>query len=214
MPRSKRYCPTGIPVHVIQRGNNKQACFTCAQDIKRYIHWLSEGAKKYAIQIHGWVLMTNHIHLLITPSEDDAVSNLIQHIGRQYARPFNRRYNRSGALFQGRFRACLVQDSNYLLNCLGYIELNPVRAGITPSPAGYPWSSYHSHAFGKKASMQTYHESYLSLGETRQQRQQFYQYLLLTQLNPEMIAKIRHCTNTGLALGNQRFREQIQRMRE
>ena len=213
MAQRSRFCPANVPVHVVQRGNNQQACFTCGQDISAYIHWLSEGAQKYRVAVHGWVFMTNHLHLLLTPSDDTGLSKLMQYLGRQYVRSFNGRYNRSGTLFQARFRSCLVQDTEYLLNCLRYIELNPVRAGITTRPDDYHWSSYHSHAYGIEAAMQTYHDLYLSLGKTSTERQQVYRDLVQTQLDTDAIARIRRCTNTGLPFGSQQFQQQIKDIR-
>ena len=134
MPRRARFCPGGYPVHLIQRGNNRQAIFTCDADLAAYANWLVKGAEQFGASIHGWVLMTNHVHLLVTPSTDRSVSQLMQFLGRLYVRYFNYAYSHSGTLFEGRFKTCIVQESRYLLTCLRYIELNPVRAGIVKDP--------------------------------------------------------------------------------
>src|SRR6187402_2214312 len=141
MPRRNRDCPPGLALHLIQRGNNRQICFAEDADIKAYANWLREGTEKYAIALHAWVFMTNHVHLLLTPSECSSVSGCMQYLGRHYVRYFNHRYGRTGTLFEGRFRSSLVQSQNYLLACQRYIELNPVRARMVSNPAHYVWSS-------------------------------------------------------------------------
>jgi len=213
VPRQPRYCPPGVSVHVIQRGNNRQACFGGDDDLRAYAHWLNEGALKFGVGVNAWVFMTNHTHLLLTPSDEDGISRLMQYLGRNYVRNFNQRYSRSGTLFDGRFKSCLVQNSRYVLTCLRYIELNPVRAGLVTDPADYPWSSYCSHALGVSVSMQSIHESYLSLGSNSLSRQRTYRELIKESIEIELIAKIRHCANTGLILGSELFREQVEQMR-
>ena len=130
MPRRARFCPAGLPVHLIQRGNNRHAIFTCDDDLAAFAHWLAEGSERFGVSVHGWVFMTNHVHLLATPSHDDSLSRLMQFLGRLYVRYFNYTYSRTGTLFEGRFKTCIVQEDRYLLTCLRYIELNPVRAGM------------------------------------------------------------------------------------
>lgn len=213
MPRPPRFCPPGYAVHVVQRGNNRQTCFTCDGDMAAYAHWLHEGAKKYAVAVHAWVFMTNHVHLLLTPSESGGISRLMQYMGRQYVQPFNYKRGRTGTLFEGRFRSSLVQDSVYLLNCIRYIELNPVRAGMTSNPGGYHWSSYKSHAFGQSISMWQPHVEYLKLGETAAARQKSYRHNVSMKLSIEVTHKIRHCLNAGHVLGNEAFRDQIEALR-
>ena len=140
MPRPRRFCPANFPAHVIQRGINRQICFTSDADIAAYAHWLAAGALKFRVQLHGWTFMSNHIHLLLTPHDDHGISNLMQFLGRLYVRYFNYKYARSGGLFEDRFKSSLVQDDIYLLTCLRYIELNPVRAGMVIDPGDYRWS--------------------------------------------------------------------------
>lgn len=213
MPRRARYCPTNIPVHVIQRGNNRQVCFTCDSDIAAYAHWLAEGARKFSVQIHAWVFMTNHVHLLLTPATDSGTSKLMHYLGLQYVRNFNYKYARSGGLFEGRFRSSIVQSNEYLLTCLRYIELNPVRAGMVKDPGDYHWSSYRCHAFGTRSQMWHRHPQYLDLGDTATKRQNEYRRLIRQKLPAEVIAKVRHCANTGLVLGTEQFREQVEKHR-
>ena len=209
MPRRRRYCPAGIPVHVIQRGHNRQLCFTGDPDIAAYAHFLQEGAAKLGVEIHGWVFMTNHVHLLLTPPHDNAISELMQYLGRLYVRKFNDTYARSSALFEDRFKSSLVQSELYLITCLRYIELNPVRAGMVKDPGDYRWSSYGAHGLGGRSNFWTPHNLYLALGETPKDRQSEYRKLMGESLGADAIAKIRHCANKGLALGTERFREQF-----
>jgi putative transposase len=213
MPRRPRFCPPGYPVHVIHRGNNRHVVFTSDEDTAAYAHWLAEGAAKYDIRVHAWVFMTNHVHLLLTPSTDHAISHLMQFIGRLYVRRFNYRYTRSGTLFEGRFKSSLVQGDRYLLACMQYIELNPVRAGLVKDPGDYRWSSYRCHAFGNKVRLWSPHSQYAALGTTPARRQASYREFAGDALTVEAIAKIRHCANTGLGLGTEAFRKQVEKMR-
>jgi putative transposase len=127
MARLKRLCPVGIPQHIIQRGNNRQVFY---EDMAAYANWLKEFATKYQVEVHAWVFMTNHVHLLITPQQENAISKMMQALGRQYVRYYNYTYKRSGTLWEGRFKSCVIQSTDYLLLCYRYIELNPVRAGM------------------------------------------------------------------------------------
>jgi putative transposase len=213
MPRKARFCPAGYPVHIISRGNNRHAIFTCDADMAAYAHWLSEGAERFGVSIHGWVFMTNHVHLLATPSLEVSLSQMMQYLGRLYVRRFNYAYARSGTLFEGRFKSCLVQENRYVLTCLRYIESNPVRAAMVKDPGDYRWSSYRAHAFGAAAGMWSPHNMYLDLGINGEQRQRAWRELVGKALNIETLAKIRHCANTGLVLGTESFREQVQQLR-
>ncbi len=209
MPRRPRVCLPGIPVHVVQRGNNRQVCFASDADLAAYANWLAEGSAKYGLEIHGWVFMTNHVHLLLTLATEEGVSRFMQFIGRLYVRYFNEVYGRSGTLFEGRYRSSLVHDREYLLSCLQYIELNPVRAGMVRDPGDYPWSSYRAHAFGLEVKMWTPHPLYLELGENPSACQANYRQLVGQTLDSEVIARIRHCLNKGLVLGSERFRDEV-----
>lgn len=213
MPRQPRFCPAGYPVHVIQRGVNRAVCFTSDQDMAAFAASLKSGARRYGVAVHAWVFMTNHVHLLVTPSTDDGVSRLMRHIGRHYVQPFNFKHARTGPLFEGRFKSTLVQNADYLLQCIRYIELNPVRAGMTNDPGNYIWSSYRSHAFGKRVKLWTPHEEYLLLGNTESERTAQYRFLVCQTLSAEVIQKIRHCVNRGLVLGTDSFREQVRALR-
>jgi putative transposase len=213
MPRQARFCPAGLPVHLIQRGHNRQAIFAGEDDLAAYAHWLAEGAERFGVAVHGWVFMTNHVHLLATPDQNGSLSQLMQFLGRLYVRRFNYKYTRRGTLFEGRFKTCIVQEDRYLLTCLRYIELNPVRAGMVKDPGDYRWSSFRAHAFGVRASLWSPHQLYLELANNEQQRQQTWREVVREMLDVEVMAKVRHCVNTGLALGTETFREQVQRLR-
>ena len=210
MARLRRNCPPGIPQHVIQRGNNRQACFAANEDFAAYAHWLHESAQQYRVAIHAWVLMTNHVHLLATPGEPGRVSRMMQRVGRHYVRYFNRVYRRSGTLWEGRFKSCMVAAEEYVRVCQRYIELNPVRANMVPGPSDYRWSSYHCNGLGKSARLWTPHEAYLSLGNKDNERLQAYQSLFKAHVDPAVTEIIRAATNKGLALGSERFKAEVE----
>jgi len=212
MARLKRLAPIDIPQHIIQRGNNRQACFADDQDMAFYASLLLEYSRKFSVSLHAWVFMTNHVHLLASPHADDGISNMMQSVGRRYVRYFNREYRRSGTLWEGRFKSSLVQSETYLLQCQRYIELNPVRAGMVSDPAEYIWSSYQCHALGRAVRMCTPHTEYLSMGSTDAIRQRAYRELFRSHVDDELIGDIRLAVNKGMALGNERFKDDIERL--
>jgi putative transposase len=204
MARRNRACPAGVAQHLIQRGNNRQPCFGGTEDFAAYAHWLREASERFGVSIHAWVFMTNHVHLLATPARADGISRMMQYLGRLYVRYFNHQYDRSGTLWEGRFKSCLVQDAEYLLQCYRYIELNPVRAGMVTDPGGYRWSSYRVNALGVASGLCTPHPEYLALG-TGSDRLAAYRGLFRADLDEEPISDIRRATEQGLALGDERF---------
>lgn len=210
MARLPRICPVGVPQHVIQRGNNRQVCFASEEDFVAYIHWLKEYAHNFKVDIHAWVLMTNHVHLLCTPRADNAVSLMMQALGRQYVRYFNFSYQRTGTLWEGRFKSCLVQEEAYLLQLYRYIELNPVRAGMVAQSADYHWSSYQINALGKVSDLCTPHASYLALGRDLNQRHENYRALFEHYLDDEVLDKIRLSVNRGSVFGSRKFESDIE----
>ena len=210
MARLPRISPKGIPVHVIQRGNNRQACFVSDEDHGAYVAWLKEYAKKYGVDIHAWVMMTNHVHLLCTPQQEGAVSRMMQALGRRYVRYFNFEYRRSGTLWEGRYKSCLVQAERYLLEVYRYIELNPVRAEMVTDPGEYRWSSYQINALGKVSDLCTPHPEYLALGVEPLERRENYRALFVHHVDDELLEEIRTNTNKGMAVGNDRFKEEIE----
>ena len=210
MARLNRLCPVGVAQHIIQRGNNRQVCFNGDEDMAAYSNWLKEFAERYQVQIHAWVFMTNHVHLLATPLQENAVSKMMQALGRQYVRYFNYIYRRSGTLWEGRFKSCVVDTPHYLLLCYRYIELNPVRAAMVNYPEEYRWSSYHANALGKETALRTPHSEYLRLGKTIEERLESYRELFRTCIESDALEAIRSAVNKNLALGENRFKLQIE----
>lgn len=211
MPRRARLLVPGVPVHLIQRGNNRSACFYADEDYRFYLDRLAEQATKHACAIHAWCLMTNHVHLLLTPQRDDGLSQLMKALGQRYVQYVNRSYRRSGTLWEGRFRSCLMQDEAYVLACYRYIELNPVRAGMVAHPADYRWSSYRVNAQGEADSVLTPHPLYQALDPERDARLAAYREIFRYELDPGMIDQIRQATNGNVALGDSRFIADIER---
>jgi putative transposase len=204
MPRRARIAIAGIPWHVIQRGNNRSACFYAEEDYRRYLETLQEQATRHGCAIHAYVLMTNHVHLLLTPNRPDGVALLMKHLGQRYVQYINRTYRRSGTLWEGCFRSCLTQSEDYVLSCYRYIELNPVRADMVRHPRDYRWSSYRSNGEGCADPVITPHEEYLRLGHSA------YRDLFTAHMDLERIYEIRQATNGNYALGNERFRLEIE----
>ena len=212
MVRLLRITPTDIPVHLIQRGNNRQACFISDEDHGAYVGWLKEYSHKYKVEIHAWVMMTNHVHLLCTPRQEGGVSKMMQSLGRRYVQYFNVEYRRSGTLWEGRFKSCLIQEERYLLEVYRYIELNPVRAEMVTDPGEYRWSSYQINGLGKTSDLCTPHHEYLCLGKDVLERRQNYREFLSHQFDGELLKEIRDNINKGMAVGNDRFKEEIATM--
>ena len=212
MPRKPRFYLPGIPVHVVQRGNDRQAVFFADDDYAAYLTWLCEGAQRHGCAVHAYVLMTNHVHLLVTPTRRDSISRMVQHVGRKYVTHVNRVYRRTGTLWEGRHKGSLICSEDYSLACSRYIELNPVRAGMVQAPADYRWSSHLANAFGDGPDWLTPTREYLALGGSDQRRRWAYRELFRCAVSPEQIHSIRACVQTGTPLGNDAFRRQIELM--
>ena len=212
MARLPRISPAGVPVHLIQRGNNRQVCFAALEDYSAYVSWLKEYSIKYAVDIHAWVLMTNHVHLLCTPQHDGAVSSMMQSVGRRYVQYFNYQYQRSGTLWEGRYKSCLVQAEKYLLEVYRYIEMNPVRAKMVEDPSEYVWSSYQVNALGKESDLCKPHPEYLRLGSTKSERMDNYRALFAYHVEGDLLDEIRLSLNKGMAIGHDRFKEEIEKL--
>ncbi len=210
MARLPRITPVDVPVHIIQRGNNRQVCFVSEEDYGVYAGWLNEYSKRYKVDVHAWVMMTNHVHLLCTPRQVGSLSLMMQSLGRRYVRYFNSEYQRSGTLWEGRYKSCLVQEDRYLLELYRYIELNPVRAKIVTGPAEYRWSSYHINALGKASDLCKPHPEYLALGPEPRKRRENYRILFARYFDGKLLEEIRANTNKGLAFGNDRFKKEIE----
>ena len=212
MPRRARLSLPGIPWHIIQRGNNRGRGFCTVEDYRRYLEVLGELATKYACAVHAYVLMTNHVHLLLTPHRTDSAALLMKHLGQRYVQYFNRRYGRSGTLWEGRYRSCLTQSESYVLACYRYIERNPVRAGMVDHPHEYPWSSYRANGEGRDDPLITHHAEYVLLGPNEDERRFHYRALFGSHLDAACIGEIREATNSNYALGSDRFRKGIELM--
>jgi putative transposase len=206
MPRKPRYYLSGVPCHVILRGHNQAPCFFSDRDRRVYLDWLREASARYECAVHAYVLMTNHVHLLVTPRWVGSISLTLQAVGRQYVRYVNASLGRTGTLWEGRHKACLVDSERYFLTCSRYIELNPVRAGMVKGPGDYRWSSYGRNAAGLSDPLITEHGLYTSLGQTAAERQQAYFELVSENLDESEIEAIRDATNLCVPLGNDRFR--------
>jgi putative transposase len=209
MARLRRLTAQGLPHHLIQRGNNRQSIFVDEVDCARYLSDLSELAATHATAIHAYVLMPNHVHLLASPSGADSLSRLMQALGRRYVRRFNDRHRRSGTLWEGRYRSTVVQTDRYLLACMRYIELNPVRAGLVGDPAAYRWSSCAHHLGLRVDPLVTEHPVYWALGNTPFERQGAYRRLFEIELPASELEAIRYSTHRGWALGQREFVEQL-----
>ena len=212
MPRKPRFFVPGLAAHVIQRGNNRQAIFFESADYELYLSLVVEGRDRYGCSIHAYVLMTNHVHLLLTPVEKQSVSRMMQYVGRHYVPYINAKYARSGTLWEGRFKASIVDSASYLLACYRYIELNPVRAGIVANPREYRWSSFHSNALTVPDGLVTPHAEYINLGSNEFERAVNYCSLFEQPQQEGVIAVLREHTQSGTPLGNDRFRTQIEVM--
>lgn len=210
MPRKPRFYLPGIPAHVVQRGNCRQATFFSDDDYAAYLRWLHEGAEQHECAIHAYVLMTNHVHLLVTPTQSESISRLMQYVGRHYVTYVNYSYGKSGTLWEGRHKGCLISSDEYLLACMRYIELNPVRAGMVTAPGDYRWSSYRINARGDEPGCLTPHPLYLALGRDQEERSYAYRELFRYALEPDQVHNIRATVQTGTPLGNDRFKEQIE----
>ena len=211
MPRKTRIFIPDLPCHVIQRGNNRSACFFCEEDYKYYLNCIAEGLKRYGAKLHAYVLMMNHVHLLITPSHEDSLPRIMQLIGRQYVQYINKTYRRSGTLWEGRYKASIVDTDPYLLTCYRYIELNPVVAGMVSKPEDYIWSSFAGNGLGENDDLITPHENYLSLGGNLDERCDAYRELFNNQISDEDVHLIRKASQRNYPLGNDRFKNEIEK---
>jgi putative transposase len=210
MPRAPRFDLVGVAQHVVQRGNDRQPCFFRDADYQRYLQDLREAALKHGCAVHAYVLMTNHVHLLVTPTAAGAVGRMMQAVGRRYVRYVNDAVGRTGTLWEGRYKACLVDSEAYVLACYRYIELNPVRAAMVAAPADYRWSSHRANALGAHDALLTPHPSYLAIATDRAVRQQVYAETVAAAISDEALASIRAAVQRQGALGSERFRARIE----
>lgn len=212
MARLKRFTIPGIPQHIIQRGNNREPCFYTEDDYGRYRYDLTQAAKKNQAIIHAYVLMTNHVHLLVTPQHEHSITHMMQDLGRKYVRYINHTYKRTSTLWEGRFKASLVDSDAYLLTCMRYIELNSVRANMVAHPGEYRWSSYACNANGKFDTSVQPHPIYTALDKIPEKRQFAYRELFRNHLDSDQIHAIRDALNQQLVLGRDDFKDKIEEM--
>lgn len=210
MPRKPRFFIAGIPVHAFQRGHNKAPVFFDDEDYLMYLRFLKAAADDLNCFIHAYVLMTNHVHLLVTPNHQNTVSLLFQNVGRHYVPYINKTYGKRGSLWEGRYKACLIDADSHLLACMRYIEMNPVRAGMVTHPAQYRWSSYARNALGVDNALLTKHQLYLGLGLTDRLRLTAYKKLFDITASEDELMMFRSSLQSGTPLGNDRFKAEIE----
>lgn len=206
MPRRPRIQLAGLPMHLVQRGINREPCFFAEEDYHCYLHWLQKSAADWNCAIHAYVLMTNHVHLLISAERAEGPAKLMQSLGRRYVQYINRAYKRSGSLWEGRYKSSVVQAETYLLACMRYIELNPVRAGMVADPAQYRWSSYRHNGLRQADTRLTPHPLYQSLGCDAEERRANYRVLFRSELDDEAIGDIRLALAQNQPLGGEPVR--------
>jgi putative transposase len=196
--------------HIVQRGNNRQAIFFADQDRRVFLGKLGEALAKEGGALHAYVLMTNHIHLLVTPETDEGIGRLLQSVGRSYVGYVNRMYRRTGTLFEGRFKSTIVDAEGYVLACYRYIEANPVRAKMVDRAADYPWSSHGRNGEGRPDELVREHEVYRALGASPEARLEAYRALFRERLGETLLAELRDATQRGWVPGGERFRQEIE----
>jgi len=210
MPRKPRFYLPDVPVHVVQRGHNREPVFFHDDDYHAYLGWMKEGAAEHGCRLHAYVLMTNHIHLLVTPKHKQSINYMMQSIGRHYVPYINHSYGRSGTLWEGRYKGSLVDAEDYLLTCMRYIELNPVRADMVAHPREYRYSSYRANAEGRRSELVSPHPLYLALSTDEGERRQRYRALFQAHIDEATLSAIRATSQTGTPLGKERFKEHIE----
>ncbi len=212
MARLPRLFVEGMTQHVIIRSKNHANIFVNAEDYQFYLGCLEDAAARYRCAIHAYVLMPNHVHLLVTPEAKQSLSRTLQSIGRRYAQYYNQSFESSGSIWDSRYKATIIDSKTYLLTCMRYIELNPVRHELANHPKSYPWSSYKYNALGEKSPLLAPHKFYRKLGRSIEARQTAYRGLFRARLSKIDIEAIREATNKGWALGDDQFKDRLQAM--
>jgi putative transposase len=197
-----RFVLPGQPQHVIQRGNNREVIYVSAEDYRFYLEKLQEACQKHQCDVHAYMLMTNHVHLLITLHEENGISKVLQGLCRYYVQYFNYTYERTGTLWEGRCKASLIDSERYLLTCSRYIELNPVITQMVDHPSEYPWSSYRYNALGQNDSLLVPRLLYRRLGRSPDKRQKAYRQLFRTHITEKTLDEIREATNKAWVIGS------------
>ena len=211
MARLPRLTLPGYPHHIIQRGNNRQAIFLSSGDRQFLLDLLKENATKFGVAIHAYVLMTNHFHVLATPSSATALPQMMQAVGRRYVRLFNDSNHRSGTLWEGRYKSTLIQADRYLLACMVYIDLNPVRAGLAAQAADFPWSSHAHYAGLRVDELITPHPLFWTLGNTPFAREAAYAQLVQAGVSNQDLSDLTQSALRGWALGEGSYVSDLQK---
>ena len=210
MARKPRIILPGYVQHIVQRGNNRQACFFSEADYRQYQEDLSTVAERHGCTIHAYVLMPNHVHLLLTPQSGDQLARLIQDLGRCYVRYINDKYARTGTLWAGRYKASLVDEARYLLKCMVFIDSNPLRSGLVGQLSAYRYSSFARNALGHRDCVITPHRRYQALGATPGERQIAYREIVQSNLKECQLRQIKEALKRQLVLGSDQFKDEIQ----
>jgi len=196
--RQRRFFVSGVTVHVIKRGNNRASVFSCESDYERFLHELGEAATAHDVAVHAYVLMTNHVHVMMTPDRPRSISSTMKQLGERYSRYFNGRYDRIGTPWSGRYRGLLITDERYWLTCLRYIEQNPVRAGMVVAPSDYQWSSYAAHALGRDPGWLKSHPVFDGLGRSTPERAETYRQLCSATVSSDDVRRLRYSPRRAL----------------
>lgn len=212
MSRKPRFDLPGVPQHVIQRGHNREPCFYAEADYLRYLDNLQEAADTNRVRVHAYVLMTNHVHLLVTPMQPHGTPHMMQDLGRKFVRYMNHTYRRTGSMWEGRYKCSLVDSHAYLLSCMRYIELNPVRAKMVTCPGEYRWSSYGTNAGDRDDPLLSEHPIYTGLAESTTGRRHAYRALFRMHFTDEELRAVREALNQELVLGRDDFKDKIEQM--
>lgn len=209
MPRQSRFVLAGVAAHISQRGHNGADCFRRDSDYLLYLLHVRELSEKHGCAVHAYCLMTNHVHILLTPSSQQACTNLMRDLGQRYVQYFNRQYGRIGTLWQGRYWANIAQSPRYVLGCYRYIERNPVAARIVNAPSDYPWSSVAANTGQRTDPLITPHAEYLGLSDDVARRQASYARIVHEALEPDLVREIRESRDTGYPLASDAFKSEL-----
>ena len=209
MPRQQRYFVPGVTAHIVQRGHNRAACFRRDNDYLLYLLHLRELSERHGCDVHAYCLMTNHVHLLLTPSTPHACISLMRDLGQRYVQHFNRYYGRKGTLWEGRYGSFLVESARYVIACYRYIELNPVDAGMVSDPGAYSWSSYAANTGARVDAMIKSHAEFLALGSDAPSRYSSYRRLIAEKLDPELVRQIEEAADSGYPLASEVFKTDL-----
>jgi putative transposase len=210
MPRTARLRIPGLPLHIVHRGHNRKPCFFRDADYLRYLRMLEQSSQQFECEVHAFVLMTNHVHLLVSPREASSISWFMKRVAQEHAQYINKALVRSGALWEGRYYSSHVDCDSYLLSCYRYIESNPVRAAIAMHPAEYAWSSFRSNALGYPSSLIRPHDVYRSLGSSEQARLEAYRRLFDCSVSDAELDAIRAATRRCRVLGSPDFLQRLE----